>query len=149
VDIVGPESPVRQVAEATTEPVPVKDAKAQVRDAVAVGVVDTSVRLAQPQNAQVTVEIWPAPVEHQIAAVPVRYRNLPPNLSAQLSPKFVRIAVRGAQEAIDRLQPDSVQAYVDLAGLGAGRYNLRVQVEPTEHFGVVAIDPVVVAVTVK
>jgi YbbR domain-containing protein len=95
------------------------------------------------------VEIWPAPVEHQIADVPVRYRNLPQGLSAQLSPTFVRVSVRGAQEAIAKLQPDSVEAYVDLAGLGAGRYNLRVQVEPAERFGVVAIDPAVVSVTVK
>lgn len=149
VEIVGPESRVRQVAEATTEPVPIKDAKARVRDAVAIGVVDTSVRLAQPQNAQVTVEIWPAPVEHQLAQVPVRYRNLPQGLSAQVSPKFVRVSVRGAQDALAKLQSDSVEAYVDLAGLGAGRYNLRVQLDPTERFGVVAIDPAVVSVTVK
>jgi YbbR domain-containing protein len=116
---------------------------------VAIGVVDTSVRLAQPQNAQVTVEISPAPVEHQITGVPVRYLNLSPGLSAQQAPKFVRVSVRGAQDAIAQLEADSVQAYVDLAGLGAGRYNLRVQVGPAERFGVVAIDPAVVSVTVK
>jgi YbbR domain-containing protein len=149
VEIVGPETRVRQVAEATTEPVPIKDAKAQVRDAVAIGVVDTSVRLAQPQNAQVTVEIWPAPVERQIDGVPVRYRNVAQGLSAQLSPRFVRVTVRGEQTALAQLEPDSVEAYLDLAGLGAGRYNLRVQVAPAERFGVVAIDPAVLTVTVK
>jgi YbbR domain-containing protein len=149
VEIVGPESRIRQVAEATTEPVVIKDAKARVRDGVTVGVVDTSVRLAQPQNAQVTVEIWPAPVERQLADVPVRYRNLTPGLSAQLTPRFVGITVRGAQDARSALQGDSVQAYVDLAGLGAGRYNLRVQVDPTERFGVAAVNPAVVSVTVK
>jgi YbbR domain-containing protein len=149
VEIVGPETRVRQVAEATTEPVPIKDAKAQVRDAVAIGVVDTSVRLAQPQNAQVTVEIWPAPVERQIDGVPVRYRNVAQGLSAQLSPRFVRVTVRGEQTALAQLEPDSVEAYLDLAGLGAGRYNLRVQVDPAERFGVVAIDPAVLTVTVK
>jgi YbbR domain-containing protein len=149
VEIVGPESRVRQVAEATTEPVPIKDAKSRVRDTVTVGVVDTSVRLAQPQNAQVTVEIWPAPVEHQLSQVPVRYRNLAQGLSAQLAPRFVRISLRGAEQALSQVQADSVQPYVDLAGLGAGRYNLRVQVDPTERFGVVAIDPAVVSVTVK
>src|SRR5262245_23668666 len=149
VEIVGPESRVSQVAEATTEPVLIKDAKSRVRDGVTVGVADTSVRLAQPQNAQVTVEIWPAPVEHQIAEVPVRFRNLSPGLSAQLAPRFTRISVRGAEETLSQVQADSVQAFVDLAGLGPGRYNLRVQVDPTARFGVVAIDPAVVAVTVK
>jgi YbbR domain-containing protein len=149
VEIVGPETRVHQVAEATTEPVPIKDAKARVRDAVAIGVVDTSVRLVQPQNAQVTVEIWPVPVERQVAAVPVRYRNLASGRSAQLVPTAVGVSIRGAQDALEQIQPDGVHAYVDLAGLGTGRYNLRVQVDPTERFGVVAIDPAVVLVTVK
>jgi len=149
VEIVGPESRVRQVAEATTEPVVIKDAKALVRDGVTVGVVDTSVRLVQPQIAQVTVEIWPAPVERRLTDVPVRYRNVAAGLSAQLSPRFVQISVRGAKDALEALQGDSVQAFVDLAGLGTGRYNLRVQVDPAERFGVVAIDPAVVSVTIK
>jgi YbbR domain-containing protein len=149
VEIVGPESRVRQVAEATTEPVLIKDAKVPVRDGVTVGVLDASVRLVQPQRAQVTVEIWPAPVERQLSDVPVRYRNIAQGLSAQLSPRFVHMSVRGAQDALAQLQGDSVQAFVDLAGLGTGRYNLRVQVDPAERFGVVAIDPAVVAVTIK
>ena len=149
VEIVGPESRIRQIAEATTEPVSIKDATARVRDGVTVGVADTSVRLVQPQNAQVTVEILPAPVEHQLAEVLVRYRNLSQGLSAQLSPRSVHLSVRGAAAALAQLQADSVQTYVDLAGLGPGRYNLRVQVDPTERFGVVAIDPAVVSVTVK
>ena len=149
VEIVGPESRVRQIAEATTEPVTIKDAKARVRDGVTVGVVDTSVRLVQPQIAQVTVEILPAPVERQLADVPVRYRNIAQGLGAQLSPRFVHMSVRGSQDALAGLQADSVQAFVDLAGLGTGRYNLRVQVDPPERFGVVAIDPAVVAVTIK
>ena len=67
---MGPESRLRQVSEAITEPVSVKDARALVRDGVSVGVVDASVRLVQPQNANVTVEIWPAPVEQQVPDVP-------------------------------------------------------------------------------
>ena len=149
VEIVGPESRVRQVVEATTEPVPIKEAKSRVRDGVTAGVVDTSVRLVQPQIVQVTVDIWPAPVERRLSDVPIRYRNAAPGVTAQLSPRFVQLSVRGAQDALSALQPDSVQAFVDLAGLGAGRYNLRVQVDPTERFGVVAIDPASVAVTIK
>ena len=39
------------MAEATTEPVSVKDARSRVRDNVTIGVVDSSVRLVQAQNA--------------------------------------------------------------------------------------------------
>ena len=149
VEIVGPESRVRQVAEAITEPVSVKDAESRVRDGVTIGVVDSSVRLVQAQSAQVAVEIWPAPVERQVADVPVRYRNLGTGLRANLTPQLVRVSVRGAKDALAALRADSVEAFVDLAGLGSGRYNLRVQVEPSESFGVVQTDPAVVSVVIK
>jgi len=149
VEIIGPESRVRQVAEATTEPVSVKDARARVRDGVTIGVVDASVRLVQAQSAQVTVEIWPAPVERQVPEVPVRYRNLGAGLRANLSSQLVRVTVRGAKEALADLRADSVEAFVDLAGLGSGRYNLRVQVEPSDNFGVVQTDPPSVLVVIR
>ena len=47
-----------------------------MRDGVTIGVVDSSVRLVQAQSANVTVEIWPAPVERGLPDVPVRWRNL-------------------------------------------------------------------------
>jgi YbbR domain-containing protein len=149
VEIVGPDSHVRQVAEATTEPVSVKDAKTRVRDGVTIGVVDSSVRLTQAQSANVTVEIWPAPVERRMPDVPVRWRNLGTGLRAQVAPQLVHVTVRGAANPLAALRGDSVQAFVDLAGLGSGRYNLRVQVDPADNFGVVAIDPAVVSVTIK
>jgi YbbR domain-containing protein len=149
VEIVGPDSHVRQVAEATTEPVSVKDAKARVRDGVTIGVADSSVRLAHAQSANVTVEIWPAPVERRMPDVPVRWRNLGTGLRAQVSPQLVHVTVRGSKDPLAALRADTIQAFVDLAGLGSGRYNLRVQADPAESFGVVAIDPAVVSVTIK
>jgi len=149
VEIVGPDSHVRQVAEATTEPVSVKDAKSRVRDGVTIGVADSSVRLVQAQSANVTVEIWPAPVERRMPDVPVRWRNLGTGLRAQVSPQLVHVTVRGSKDPLAALRADSIQAFVDLAGLGSGRYNLRVQADPAESFGVVAIDPAVVSVTIK
>ena len=149
VEIVGPESRVRQVAEATTEPVSVKDATSRVRDGVTVGVVDSSVRLAQPQSADVIVEIWTAPVERLVPDVPIRYRNLSSGLRATLTPQLAHVTVRGSKAAIDGVRGDAVQAYVDLAGLGSGRYNLRVQIDRSDRFGVVTIDPALVSVVIK
>jgi YbbR domain-containing protein len=149
VEIVGPDSRVRQVAEATTEQISVKDAKTRVRDNVTVGVADSSVRLMQAQSANVVVEIWPAPVERQLQDVPVRYRNLGAGLRANLTPQFAHVTIRGSKENLTDLRGDNIQAFVDLAGLGSGRYNLRVQVDPADRFGVVAIDPAVVSVVIR
>ncbi len=150
VQIVGPESHVRNVASATTEPVDIDGKRERVRDVVTVGVSDSSVRLVeQPQSATVVIEILPAPIEREVAGVPVRHRHLGQGLAAKIVPEVVRVDVRGQRDVLGRIRPDTIDAFVDLAGLGPGRYNLRVQVDPSEEVGVGAVSPTVVAVTIK
>lgn len=150
VQIVGPESHVRDVASATTEPVEIGGKTERVRDVVTVGVTDSSVRLVdQPQNATVVIEILPAPIERDVAGVPVRWRNLAQGLRARVVPVVVRVSVRGQRDVLARLRPDTIDAFVDLAGLGQGGYDLRVQIDPSEEVGVGDVTPSVVAVTIK
>lgn len=149
VRVVGPDSRVRELAEATTEPVSVDGEKSRIRDVVTVGVADSAVRLIEPQRATVVVEILPAPVERTLGGVPVRWRNLGAGLRASVSPTLSEVQIRGQQDAINALTPDTIEAFVDLAGLGPGRYNLRVQVEPSQEFGVSAIKPGAVEVTIR
>ncbi|HXW07956.1 MAG TPA: CdaR family protein [Vicinamibacterales bacterium] len=149
VEVVGPESSVRQLASATTEPVVIQGVRGRVRDVVTVGVEDAAVRLAQPQRATVVVEIIPAPVERDVAGVPVRWRNLGTGLRARVAPTLVHVSVRGQQDVLAALMPDGVEAFVDLTGLGPGQYNLQVQTDPSERFGVGTITPPVVSVTIR
>jgi YbbR domain-containing protein len=149
VEVAGPESRLRRLTGATTEPVDVSGAQSRVTDMVTVGIADSAVRLVKAQNARVNVEILPAPQERELAGVPVRYRNLSAGLRAQVTPVFTRVNVRGARDAIQALRLGEIEAFVDLAGLGPGRYNLRVQVDPSQNFGVSSIDPAVVDVTIK
>jgi YbbR domain-containing protein len=149
VEVVGPQSRLRQLANATTEPVSVAGGRERIRDQVTVGVSDSSVRLVQPVAATVVVDILPAPVEREFAGVAIRWRNLGPGLRAQLEPTLTRVTVRGRKEAVADLRAGGLDAFVDLAGLGPGRYNLRVQVDPAQNFGVSAISPPTVDVTIK
>jgi YbbR domain-containing protein len=149
VEIVGPESHVRQVSEATTEPLQIEGRNSRVREVVTVGVADSSVRLSEPQSATVVVEIAPAPIERDVAGVPVRSRNLAQGLSVRIVPETVHVKIRGQREALGKTRPDGIDAFVDLTGLGPGRYNLRVQVDPSEEFGVGTVTPNVVAITLK
>ena len=149
VDVMGPESRVRTVSEATTEPVEINGSRDRVRDVVTIGVVESAVRLVQPQSATVIVEVWPAPVEREVLGVPIRWRNLGSGLRATLTPTLARVDIRGQRDALANARPDSIETFVDLAGLGPGRYNLRVQVDPSEDFGIVTVTPTVVAVTIK
>ncbi len=149
VEAAGPESRLKQLTGATTEPIEVAGSRGRVRDVVTVGITDSAVRLVQPQDATVTVEVLPAPVERDLAGVPVRWRNLGSGLRAQVQPTLTRITVRGRREGLSDLRAGGIDAFVDLAGLGPGRYNLRVQVDPSQTFGVSALDPAVVDVTIK
>jgi YbbR domain-containing protein len=148
--VVGPESHVRDVASATTEPVEINGKSERVRDVVTVGVIDSSVRLVeQPQSATVVIEILPAPVEREVPGVPVRSRNLAKGLGQRIVPPVVRVNIRGQRDVLGRIGPDTIDAFVDLAGLGPGSYRLRVQVDPSEEVGIGAVSPSAVAVRIK
>jgi YbbR domain-containing protein len=149
VEVVGPESRVARLMGATTEPISVEGRRESLRDAVNVGVADSALRLSEAREVTVDVEIVPAPVERVLEGVPIRWRNLAPGRSAILRPTLMVVTVRGRREAIERLRDDDVEVFVDLAGLGAGRYNLQVRVEPAQAFGVVATQPPVVDVTIR
>jgi YbbR domain-containing protein len=149
VEVAGPESRLKQLTGATTEPVEVNGSRTRVRDVVTVGITDSAVRLVQARDATVTVDILPAPVERDLAGVPVRWRNLGTGLRAEVRPTLTRVTVRGRRDALAELRAGSIDAFVDLAGLGPGRYNLRVQVDPSQTFGLSAIEPAAVDVTIK
>ena len=52
---------------------------------------------------------------------------------AQSRRQLARVdGARPARGARPRLRADTIDAFVDLAGLGPGRYNLRVQVDPSQ-----------------
>ena len=149
VEIRGPESRVRRLAEAITEPVDIAGTRERVRDIVTVGVADSALRLTRPQSAIVFVDVVPAPVEREIGGVLVRWRNLGTGFRAEVTPQRARVSVRGRTERLNSLNAGDIDAFVDLAGLGPGQYNLRVQFDPTESFGVAATEPAVVQVTIK
>ena len=150
VEIEGPESKVREVSSATTEPLEIDGKNERVRDVVTVGVADSSVRLVQPVSATVVVEITPAPVEREVPGVPVHWRNLGAGLaSPRIVPEVAKVTIRGPREALTKVRPDGIDAFVDLTGLGPGHYNLKVQVDPSQDFGLESVTPGIVAVTIK
>jgi YbbR domain-containing protein len=115
-----------------------------------VGVADSAVRLSEPASATVVVEITPAPVEREVAGVPVRWRNLGTGLaSPRISPEVAKVTVRGGREAMAALKADGIDAFVDLTGLGPGRYTLKVQVDPSQEFSIGSVTPPLVTVIIK
>jgi YbbR domain-containing protein len=149
VEVIGPESVLRRVTEAITEPLWVGSAKSDVRSSAILGVADPGVRLKSVKNAVVSVAIVPAPEERQLTNVPVRARNLASGLSARITPPTVRVRVRGAKGTIDKMRDSSIIAYVDLGGIAEGDYGLPVRLEPSPGVGVDQLDPSIVGIHVQ
>jgi YbbR domain-containing protein len=148
VDVVGPESAIKRVTEALTEPVSVAGAREQVVDVVRVGFVDPALRLRSQRTATVTIDVAPAPLERVLRGRPVHLLNLASNLAAEANPSVVEVGVRGSREVLARLEPDDVAASVDVAGLGPGDYTLNVHADAGEVAGVARINPASIQVRI-
>jgi len=149
VEVVGPESVVRDVTEVLTEPVSVAGARDEVTQSVAIGVLDPTLRLKSVRTAVVTVKIVPAPLERTARNRPIHLRGLTSTLDAQATPSVVDVGIRAAREAMSRVDSDEIVAYVDVAGLGAGTYTLTVRADSPPDVGVTHIDPSSVQVRIS
>jgi YbbR domain-containing protein len=149
VDVIGPESAVRRATEVLTEPVPVTGAKAAVRQAVILGLLDPSLRLKSARSATVTVQVVPAPLERTLHNRPVHLRNLDRNLQAEAEPSAVELTLRGNREALNRVAADDIMAFIDLAGLGPGEYMLDVHADSSAEAGVTRVQPASVQVRIN
>ena len=146
-EVVGPAGRLVDLTEALTEPVSIAGASGRVRETVTVGVADPVVRLRTPGSAEVTVDIVPAPLERTLPAVPVRVGESPRTVSVE--PEAVRVDVLGPRDRVQALDATAVEAFVELAGLQPGRYNLPVTVESSPAVGVTRIDPSRVTVILR
>lgn len=149
VEVIGPDSAVQQVTEATTEPISIRGATATVRDTVTIGLPNSSARLRNPRSASVTIEILAAPVERLVENVPVELRNIRAGLRGTATPARVAVLVRGPGALLDNLAPGQLAPFADLSGLGRGRYNLPVRCEPDSSLTVLEIKPATIDVRLR
>ena len=152
VDVIGPETRLSSLREALTEPVSIVGATVSLVADVTVAVADPALRLVEPLSARVEVEIVPAPVERTIHDVPLNWRDSAGSRRASMEPDRVDVGVRGSRESMREVDPDAVQAFIDLtvlAGRPAGRYNLPVAVESIDGLRVTHIDPPSVQIVLR
>ena len=149
-EVIGPETAVERATEVLAEPVPVNGAKADVRQAVTLGLLDPSLRLKTARTATVTVQIVPAPLERTLRHRPVHLRNVAANLQAEAVPSTVDLTLRGNREALNHFEAADIVAFIDLAGLGPGQYNsLDVRTTSSSDVGVTRVEPATVQVRIN
>lgn len=141
VEVIGPESSLRGLNEAMTEPVSVENATRPIREIVTIGVADPAVRLRTPQTASVTVPILPGASTKLLSAVPVQIRNLGKGLRGRLTPTVVAVEIRGTEAAVSSLTAESLDAQVDARGLSPGDHGVEVRIRAGQGLTIEGIDP--------
>jgi YbbR domain-containing protein len=141
VEVVGPESSLRGLDEAMTEPIAVADATRPIREVVNIGVADPNVRLRTPQTVEVTVQVVLGEAMRTFSALPVHIRNLDNGLRGRVIPPTVSVAVRGTQQGVKELTAEAVEATVDAAGLVAGNHQVTVRLRIAQGFAVQRVNP--------
>jgi YbbR domain-containing protein len=141
VEVVGPESSLRGLDEAITEPVSIANATRGVHEVVTLGVADPAVRLRTAQSAAITVQIVPGASTRVLNDVPVTVDGLDEALRGRLTPASVSVTVRGTAEAVRMLTPQALDARVDAEGLDAGDHTREVRVGAGPGMTIEAVDP--------
>jgi YbbR domain-containing protein len=127
VEVVGPESSLRGLDEAMTEPISIQGATRNVHEVVTIGVADPGVRLRTPQTAEVTIQIVAGSAQRSLPNVPVEIRNLQDGLRGRLIPSRVTVSLRGTEQGVNSANGERLAVYVDATGLDAGDHELEVR----------------------
>jgi YbbR domain-containing protein len=141
VEVIGPESALRGLEEAMTEPISVTDATRPIREVVNIGVADPTVRLRTPQTAEVTVQIVTGASTRTLGNVPIEIRNLDNGLRGRVLPAMTNVTVRGTRQGIKDLTPEALEASVDAAGLGVGEHRLELRVRAAQGLTIEDVAP--------
>jgi YbbR domain-containing protein len=139
VQVFGPASAVDDLKAIETEPLDLSDAAA--------GIVEREVGLAEiseyvsfsAQRVAVQVHVSEIEAERELRRLPVAIRHT--TYRATVEPPEIRLIVRGPKRAVDSLELNRGEVYIDAAGLAPGKYERAPQVELPTEIEVVRRDP--------
>ena len=140
VTVIGPARRVNATTSATTDRVSIDGARESVTQSVSVGVLDSALRLSESKKATVTVTIEPSG-ERLFASLRVLVRNLAPGSHGTVDPAFISVLLRGPEPLLNRIDPRSIGPYVDVKGLGPGRYEVPVLFDLPARLTVASVRP--------
>jgi YbbR domain-containing protein len=141
VEVIGPESSLRGLDEAMTEPISVSDATRPIREVVNIGVADPSIRLRTPQTAEVTVQIVTGVSTRTLSNVPIEIRNLDNGLRGRVLPATTSVTVRGTQQGIKELTAEALEVWVDATGVAAGDHEVTARARAAQGLTIEHVAP--------
>jgi YbbR domain-containing protein len=150
IALTGSSGPLDAVAVLKTDPVIIGDVRSSlVRQAFVQFPVGTSPQAGEPTSVQVTVLLAPLTGAFQISLpAQVSLTGVGASLLSSVSPAVASVTLTGSSTFLNQLAKQTVQASVDVSGLGPGTYQLPVRLSLPEGVRL-AGDPPTVAVTLR
>ncbi len=130
----------------STEPITVTDATSDINERARLVLLPGISMLGDP-TVQVTVRI--KPIEGSVnVQIPLTPQGLLPELSARVSPEMLDIILGGPIARLGQLQPNDVQAYVNVFNLITGTYQITPTVVAPNDINIVSMLPSTVQVVI-
>jgi hypothetical protein len=145
VEVFGPAGALDNLQAVITEAVSVAGASSRVHETVTVGVQNRNLRIAAPQQVDVSVEVRSLPAERVVVGVLVDVRG---SIPAMVNPANVTVTLKGSVETVNTLARVVPKAFVNVTTGGRGVRMVTVEVEVPAGVSVVSIDPEQLAVQV-
>ncbi len=147
VTVRGPQDALVNLSVLLTEPVDVSAVEGEVQRRVRLQL-PRGVRVEEGSVVSIRMVVLPTPVSREFAVV-VQLRGADPGLEVALRPSAVRVAVVGPKEAVERLRPEQVEAYVTVTGQESPSSKLPVRLKLPGGVVVAWVDPQEVTATVR
>ena len=149
VSIAGPLDVLQSISALTTEPVAVDGAQSDVTRSVRLRL-PAGARVVNSNEEEVVVSVRVAPAQGQsVFTIAVRMTGLKEGLIATLSPKVINVTVSGLMPVLQALDPASIVARVDMAGLEPGVHTVAPTVDLPDGVTLVGTDPLEITVGVS
>ncbi|MCL5676442.1 MAG: CdaR family protein [Firmicutes bacterium] len=139
---------LRAVGSVLTQPLDIKGASAGITREVGLQM-PAGGEILQPQTVTITVRIEADTVSKGFDQLPVQVRNLGQGLSAAVTPAAVSATVEGPRQVMANLQASDIVLFVNAQGLGAGDYQLPVQVAVPQGIRLIDMSPRIITLTIE
>ena len=113
--VEGPRSEVEKLEELRTSPIPLNLRTQTDMDRASVVVEGNFVRMVNPQELQVRVDVDVAPSVRKLEGVPVELLGASPG--SQASPDRIDVTLSGPPSLLDRVLPEQIRVVADASGL--------------------------------
>jgi YbbR domain-containing protein len=147
IEIAGDETVLQNIAAINTEAVDISQLN---------GAKTINSKLIVPEgivvvgnNSEIKLNILYSNMVSKMLTVPVKTRNLSSTLKATLDQNTATVNLSGVASDMSSLTPDNVECYVDINGLGEGKYEVMVKLKLPEGISKLSLNPEKIGVKIE